>query len=102
VPSEAALQAARDAARKLSPAPERHPGAATAEARVLLCRSWDSSVYLWVNEQVKGFVVLSPEGYTIAAACQAAGRPLAVRFWGHEPEFAGAGRFEGAIVAMDP
>ncbi len=100
-PSEALLQAARDAARRLAPEPERHPNSVTAEARVLLCRSWDSMIYLYVSKQVSGFVAVSSAAFMIAAACQAADRRVAVRFWGHEREWAGAGRFEGALLAMD-
>lgn len=100
-PSEAEIQAAREAARRLSPGPERRPDPVTAEARVLLCRSWDSTVYLYVSERVKGFVSLTPAAFAIAAACQAADRRVAVRFWGHEREWADVGRFDGALLAMD-
>lgn len=100
-PSDAAVQAAREAAGAIAPAPERRPDAATAEARVLLCRSWDSTVYLYVSERVKGFVSLTPAAFTIAAACQAADRRVAVRYWGHEREWAGVGRFDGALLALD-
>jgi hypothetical protein len=100
-PSEAVIQAAREAARRLAPAPQRHPAAVTAEARVILCRSWDSTVYLYVSDQVKGFATLGPEAFAIAAAVQAADRRVAVRYWGHESEWAGAGRFEGVLLALD-
>jgi hypothetical protein len=100
-PSEAEVQAAREAARRLTPAPERRADAVTAEARILLCRSWDSMVYLYVSEKVKGFVSVSPQAFALAAACQAADRRVAVRYWGHEREWGGAGRFEGALFAVD-
>lgn len=100
-PSEAEVRAAREAARRLSPAPERRSDAVTAEARILLCRSWDSMVYVYVNEQVKGFVAVNPQAFALAAACQAADRRVAVRYWGHDREWAGAGRFEGALFAAD-
>ena len=73
-----------------------------AVARVAHCRSWDSSVYLHIDSSTHGFVRLSPQGFAIAAAAQAAGRPLAVRCWGHDAVAdGGVGRFEGAHVAFD-
>ena len=75
----------------------------TAAARVAHCRSWDSSVYLHVDPSTRGFVRLSPQGFAIAAAAQAAGRAIAVRCWGHDAVAdGGVGRFEGAQVAFDP
>ncbi len=100
-PSGAALEAARDAARRVAPPPERLGGTEVHEAHVLLCRSWDRQVYLYVNERLKGFAPATDEGFAIAAACQATGRRAAVKLWGHAPEWAGAGRFEGALLALD-
>ena len=75
----------------------------TAIARVAHCRSWDSSVYVHVDPSTHGFVRLSPQGFAVAAAAQAAGRPVAVRYWGHDAVADnGVGRFEGAHVALDP
>ena len=74
----------------------------TARVRVGHCRSWDSSVYLLVDSSTHGFVRLSPQGFAIAAAAQAAGRSLAARCWGYEATAdGGVGRFEGAHVAFD-
>lgn len=71
-------------------------------ATVMHCRSWSRQVYLHVSEQIHGFVTLTPEGFALTAACQAAGRPVATRYWGHEPHWnGGVGRFEGAVVAVD-
>jgi hypothetical protein len=100
-PSEADLKAARAAAAVVVPAPERRPDAVVAEASVRLCRSWDSSVYLYVNDRVKGLVALNPAAFALAAAAQAADRRIAVRYWGHEREWAGVGRFQGVLLAMD-
>lgn len=94
--------AAFDAARHLAGGiviPESNPACL---AMVSHCRSWSREVYLQVSEQVRGFVTLTAEGFALAAACQAAGRPVAMRYWGHEPRFHdGAGRFDGAVVAVD-
>ncbi|HZE98853.1 MAG TPA: hypothetical protein VE981_17730 [Planctomycetota bacterium] len=100
-PGAAVAQAAREASLRIGLEPQRRPDAVTAEAHVLLCRSWDSTVYLYVSDRVKGFVTLSAQGLSIAAACQAAGRRVAVRYWGHEPLWADAGHFEGALLALD-
>lgn len=71
-------------------------------ARVSRVRSWDASVYVILDEQTRGFVALSPAAMAIAAACQAAGRTVAIRTWGYDPDGnGGAGRFEGAICAVD-
>lgn len=76
--------------------------ALTACALVAHCRSWDSSAYLHVDSSTHGFVRLSPQGFAIAAAAQAAGRPLAVRCWGYDAiADGGVGRFDGALVAFD-
>ena len=73
-----------------------------ASARVAHCRSWDSSVYLHIDPSTHGFVRLSPQGFAIAAAAQAADRPVAVRCWGHDAVANdGVGRFDGAHVALD-
>ena len=98
IASEATFAAARRSGAAGEPRTWR-----TATARVAHCRSWDSSVYLHVDPSTRGFVRLSPQGFAIAAAAQAAGRAIAVRCWGHDPVADdGAGRFEGAQVAFDP
>ena len=72
------------------------------EGYVLHCRSWDSTIYLFVDEHLKGFIPVNPHAFAIAAAAQAADRPLAVRYWGHDPHWCGgAGRFDGALLAFD-
>lgn len=72
-------------------------------AAVLHCRSWQRQAYLYISETVRGFVGLCPDGFAIAAACQAAGRRVAVRYFGHQPSaHRGAGRFAGAVLAIDP
>ena len=97
-PSPAAFDAARHLAGDVV-IPESNPACL---AMVSHCRSWSREVYLQVNEQVRGFVTLTAEGFALAVACQAAGRAVAVRYWGHEPQFHdGAGRFDGAVVAVD-
>lgn len=74
----------------------------TARAAVAHCRSWDSSVYVHIDSSTHGFVRLSPQGFAIAAAAQAAGTPVVVRCWGHDPVAnGGVGQFEGAHVALD-
>lgn len=100
-PTDAAAQAARDAARRLGASAERPPAGTVGEARVLLCRSWDNQVYLQVSDAVKGFVAVDDRAFAVAAACQAANRKVAVQYWGHSAEWAGAGRFDGVLLAMD-
>ena len=71
-------------------------------AYVMHCRCWDGSIYLSIDPSTHGFVHVSDRAFAIAAACQAAGRPVAVKCWGHDPDWAGGvGRFEGAILAID-
>jgi hypothetical protein len=72
------------------------------EATVGLCRSWDSQVYLQLGKRLRGFVTVDARGFAIAAACQAAGRCVAVSAWGHDPDACGGlGRFDGALLAID-
>ena len=71
-------------------------------ARVARCRSWDGSVYL-AAPGLGGYAQLSPHAFAIAAACQAADRPVAMRYRGHDPRWAqGCGRFDGVVLAIDP
>lgn len=100
-PADPVPQAARDAARRLGASAERPPAGIVGEARVLLCRSWDNQVYLQVSDAVKGFVAVDDRAFAVAAACQAANRKVAVQYWGHSAEWAGAGRFDGVLLAMD-
>ena len=101
-PLEQALRAAREAALKLATPVIRRDASPACEARVLLCRSWDRSVYLYVDPDVKGFASLDEAGFALAAACQAAGRPVAIRYWGHSPAWGAVGRFDGVLLAVDP
>lgn len=71
-------------------------------ATVGLCRSFDARIYLEIGKRVRGFVTVDARGFAIAAACQAAGRKVAVQAWGHAPEAEGGlGRFDGALLAID-
>jgi hypothetical protein len=100
-PAPGISRAAREAARRHGRPIDVPPGAVTAEADVLLCRSWDRSVFLRVDDRVQGLVALSESALAIAAACQASGRRVAVVYWGHEPDWDGVGRFAGALLAVD-
>jgi len=96
------LAAVAEAARRFGPEVERRPGMRVGEAMVLHCRSWDGHVYLYMDQSVRGFVAVNGPAFAIAAACQAAGRPVAVKHWGHDAAWGGGvGRFEGALLAMD-
>lgn len=81
--------------------PQGGPDARTAWARVSRCVSWDRRVMFTLDDGSAGVVELDPQARMLAAACQAAGRPLAVRVWGHDPSWGGVGKFESAIVAID-
>jgi hypothetical protein len=71
-------------------------------ATVGLCRSFDAQIYLQLGKRLRGFVAVDARGFAIAAACQAAGRKVAVQAWGHDPEAnGGLGRFDGALLAID-
>ena len=71
-------------------------------AMVEQCRSWSREVYLVVDGDIRGYVEVGAEGMAIAAACQAQGRPAAVRYWGHEPQARrGLGAFAGALLALE-
>lgn len=92
-------QAAREAAARhgvQAPADAR-----IAEAQVLLVRSWERTAYVYVDDGFRGFIALDETGFAIAAACQAAGRRVALQAWGYAPEWAGVGRFDGARLALD-
>lgn len=79
------------------------PGMVATTAEVLLCRSWDSRIYLLVDEAFGGFASVDARGLAIAAACQAAGRRVAVGYWGHEAAAAGGlGHFAAVQLAVDP
>lgn len=100
---------AAPAGRRLGRAPaatgrasERRECSPVRSAWVDRCRSWDGQVYLTIDDSTRGWVPVTAPAMAIAAACRAAGRPAAVRVWGHEPGFdRGVGRFEGALIAMD-
>jgi hypothetical protein len=102
IPSAAALEDAALAVRRLANGVERRAGMKSGEALVLHCRSWDGHVYLYLSERVRGFAPVNGAGFAIAAACQAAGRPVAVRHWGHDAAWGGGvGLFEGALLAIE-
>ncbi len=91
----------RAAAARLTPSPTPGPDARTTWAHVLSIRSWSKEVYLVLDDGTKGLATTSDAGLAILSACHAADKPVAVCVWGHEPNFAGIGRFAGALVAMD-
>ena len=92
----------RQAAQKIATKVERRPQAIMAMARVMQCRSWEGRIYLYVDSSTMGFVNVNERALAIAAAAQAADRPVAVKVWGHDPGWAsGAGRFDGALVALE-
>lgn len=71
-------------------------------ATVAMCRSFDGQILLELADGRSGLVALDARGFTVAAAAQAAGRPLVVRWWGHDAEAElGLGRFAGALLAFD-
>ncbi|MBL8752717.1 MAG: hypothetical protein JNK15_05400 [Planctomycetes bacterium] len=71
-------------------------------ATVAMCRSFDGQVLLEFTDGRCGLVALDARGFTVAAAAQAAGRTVQVRWWGHEPAAEGGlGRFAGALLALD-
>lgn len=91
-----------ETAKSTSAAVERRAFLPVRDAVVMHCRSWDSSVYLFIDERTKGFVQLSPNGFAIAAACQGAERVISAKCWGYDPAWGGgSGRFEGALVAFE-
>lgn len=91
-----------DAARSAQSAPPPAVPGSLLQAHVGRCRSWDSSVYLSAG-RARGFAQLSPAAFAIAAACQAARRPVAMKFTEYEPDWnGGAGRFHGVALAIDP
>lgn len=81
--------------------PLAQPGARTARAEVALCRSWDRQIYLYISDEIRGFVQVDEHAFAIAAAAQAAKRPVAAQYWGHEPEWASVGHFAGVLLAFD-
>jgi hypothetical protein len=93
------LRAAREAALRFASDRLASP---ILSARVFLCRSWDRQAFFYVDERVRGFAALSAEAFAIAAAAQAADRPLAFQYRGFAPASGGAGRFEEVRLALDP
>lgn len=78
-------------------------GALRTEAMVLSCRSWDRQIYLYRDEDLRGFAPVDECALALAAACQVAERPVAVLCWGYEPAWGdGVGRFGGVLLALDP
>ncbi|MBX3464878.1 MAG: hypothetical protein KF830_17050 [Planctomycetes bacterium] len=72
-------------------------------ATVTACRSWDGRVHLQLADGRSGLCVPEPRGFALAAAAQAAGRPVHVRCWGHDAAAeGGVGCFAGALLALDP
>jgi hypothetical protein len=71
-------------------------------ATVAMSRSFAVEVWLEAADGCAGFVTLEPRGLALAAAAQASGRPLWIRYWGYAPEAAGGrGQFAGAWLALD-
>ncbi len=99
--STSSLDAAVAAARAVARRGDRIGAHTVAAVRVFLCRSWDRQVYFHVDDLCKGFAALDEAGFAIAAACQAAGRPVALQYLDHQPAWNGVGRFEGVLLAMD-
>ena len=64
LPPDEIIQAARSAAAATQP--RARPGAQTAMASVALCRSWDRQVYLYVSDQVHGFVTVDERAFALA------------------------------------
>jgi hypothetical protein len=93
------LAAAREAAARVLP---ERLNAPILSARVFLCRSWDRQAFFYVDDRTRGFAALTPEAFAIAAAAQAADRPVALQYHGYAPEHAGAGRFDHVLIALDP
>ena len=93
------LRAAREAALRFAGERLDSP---VFRARVFLCRSWDRQAFFFVDEKTRGFAALTPEAFALAAAAQAADRPVAFQYRGYAPEHAGAGRFEAVLLALDP
>jgi hypothetical protein len=72
------------------------------EAAVGMARSWDTHVYLVLDNGVKGYASLDPLGHGVAAACQASGRKVFMRYDSNDPNWGnGAGYFQGVRVALD-
>lgn len=71
-------------------------------ATVGMARSWDHHVYLVLDNGVRGYAPLDPPGHGIAAACQAAGRKVFMKYTSHDPNWGNsAGYFQGVTVALD-
>jgi hypothetical protein len=91
-----------DSRDKLPPPPAPRDASTARLAYVLHCRSWDKHVYLYLDENLKGFVEVDDRAFAIAAACEVASRPVAVKYWGYDPNWSdGSGRFDGVLMAMD-
>lgn len=98
---EAAPAPSLEAARAAVRSAERSGARTLAAVRIHLCRSWDRQVYLVGDDGLKGFAALDETGFALAAACQAAGRPVALQYLEHQPAWNGVGRFEGVLLAID-
>jgi hypothetical protein len=101
-PPDGAREAARKGVRRLTRPPAPRDASTARLAYVLHCRSWDKHVYLYLDENLKGFVEVDDRAFAIAAACEVASRPVAVKYWGYDPNWSdGSGRFDGVLMAMD-
>lgn len=100
--ADSAAEAARALLRGTAPMPSLGRGASTSLAEARLGVSWDDRVFLVLADGRHGVVTLTEQGRAIALACQAAGRQVAARVWGHDAGWGGGvGRFEGAVVALE-
>jgi hypothetical protein len=71
-------------------------------ATVACCRSWDRQVHLTLADGGSGLCTPDAHGFAVAAAAQAAGRSLVVRYWGHDAAAElGVGRFAGVLLAFE-
>lgn len=101
------LQAHRAAAWREVPVPAHLPGhlcglSPVRRAAVAMVRSWQMRVLLQVEDGAVGLCAVDDRTLAIAAAAQAAGRPVFVRYFGHEPDgAAGVGSFAGVLLAFD-
>lgn len=75
-------------------------GSGKFQADVRHVNSTDRIVNLEISPQIKGDATLSPDAHAIAAACEASGRKVWMRYRRYRSDSPGTGTFDGVVLAI--
>lgn len=72
------------------------------QVTIHLVRSWDSGVYIIpTNDQMKGWAILDDRAHGVAAAAQASGVKVWMKYNLYDPNWCGQGLYHGVQLAFD-